>query len=122
MLIDLFNFNLFRFKLASKIREFADSKQLFEPYEYVLTEYLELMRLDQIDKFGIRNLAPFAFLNLGRDDDCYNFIKDFARIDRNKDSKIPDSKEGDWIYLTGQDKMEYLDHNVGSLEFLVSSF
>jgi hypothetical protein len=108
--------------LTDTIWKYADKNGLFEPYEFVLAEYQELMRLAHGDNMGIRNFAPFAWLNLGKDDDCYNFIKWWVEIDSegNYDwGEPPQSREGDWLYLTGQDKMEYLETVQDDLTTLV---
>jgi hypothetical protein len=41
------------------------------------------MRLSHGDNMGVRMYAPFALLNLGKDDDCDNFIRyDFFNVPR----------------------------------------
>jgi hypothetical protein len=59
-------------------------------------------------------------LYLGRDDDCYNFIKWWETTGKTsgKDNP-PKSKEGDWMYLTGQDKLDFLDKPCMELAFTV---
>jgi hypothetical protein len=88
-----------------------------------LAEYLEVMRLVN-SKRRFQSLAPLAFLNLGLDDDCYNFVKWWETsytLSTGYDlyNPLPLSMKGDWIYLTGQDKMEYLGQNICDLGALV---
>jgi hypothetical protein len=102
-----------------------------------MAEQLEAMRLESepsrmfgypikyySDKERVQRSALFTFLYLGRDDECYNFIKwwDTAWIpwiphDRRDWAHWYNSKKGDWMYLTGQDKRKYLrdDDNFGRI-------
>jgi hypothetical protein len=65
-----------------------------------------LLRLDREDEGLIRLKLPFLLLSIDRDEDAYNLIKWWSQ--NNSGFKPPRSQEGDWIYLTGQDKMEDL--------------
>jgi hypothetical protein len=112
--------------LNNAIRRYADKKGLFQPYEVVLAENLELMRLSHKDNMGVGVYAQFALLNLGFDDKCHNMIKWW--VEKHADSTYgwshpPPSSEGDWLYKTGQDKMEYLEiGSFTSMGFLVKYF
>jgi hypothetical protein len=83
------------------------------------------MRLDVRDHIGVRFRTPFTLMNLDRDDDAHNFIKWWATGGLDSDGlnwdDPPMSHEGDWLYLTGQDKTEDLfktmsDQNIHDLD------
>lgn len=46
---------------------------------------LDMLRLSRIDNMGIRNLIPPMFLQLDRDQECYDFIKWFEMDDQRCD-------------------------------------
>jgi hypothetical protein len=111
--------------LAETICQYSESLGgVYEHHEAALDQCL-----DQVTRFPkmrteITN-AIFIFLNLGRYDDCYNFIKWLENIcTKSEDGfyykRAFGSKEGDWIYPTGQDKMEYMDQTISQSCFLVN--
>ena len=98
-----------RYGLAEAILELADEKKQSFIYEKALAHNMELLRLIHSDNMGIRYEVPFVFLMLNRDEDCYNFLKWWGTIDphgRYNWGDPPESKEGDWLYLTDQDLLE----------------
>ncbi|GAX17186.1 hypothetical protein FisN_10Lh034 [Fistulifera solaris] len=78
-------------------------------WEKALSHALELMRLDYRDVIETRYVIPFILLNLNRDDDAFDFIRYWMKIDLNDRSKLFDlmnrhfeSREGEWIYPRNQ--------------------
>ncbi|KAL2073457.1 hypothetical protein VTL71DRAFT_10781 [Oculimacula yallundae] len=57
-----------------------------------LKHALDLLRLNRSDNLGVRSAAPALFMRLGKDQECYNFIKWWETHD-------PDSTY-DWADLT----------------------
>ncbi|KAL2071711.1 hypothetical protein VTL71DRAFT_12946 [Oculimacula yallundae] len=46
-----------------------------------LTHVLDILRLNRSDNMGVRSAAPALFLRLGKDQECYDFIKWWATCD-----------------------------------------
>ncbi len=64
-------------------------------FEHVCDELYEMLRLSHTDNFGFRSHIPSVFLTVGREDDCYNFIKWHLTRDDDYDwGEPPESVEG----------------------------
>jgi hypothetical protein len=92
--------------LYAQAAHIAETKSV---WERALSHALELMRLDYRDVVGTRSVIPFILLNLNRDDDAFDFIRYWTKIDLDDRSKLFDlmnrhfvSQEGDWIYPRNQ--------------------
>ena len=96
--------------LADKFLYMAHMEEVEHIYQKGLGNYLELLRLIHRDNMGLRDKVPFTLLNLNREDDAYNFLKWWITIDSNGIydwSKVPqNTKEGDWLWLRGQNRYE----------------
>jgi hypothetical protein len=117
---------IFHGYVAHTICQYTESLGgVFEHYEAALDEYLYPVIMCPKMSTDI-SFATFTFLKLGRYDDCYNFIKWLETIcvksvnGLNYLKQPSESKEGDWIYPTGQDKMEYLDQPISTSCFMVN--
>ncbi|GAX27806.1 hypothetical protein FisN_13Hu087 [Fistulifera solaris] len=80
----------------------ADIKQVWET---TLAHALELQRLDAIGPQDIRCMTPFMLLNLNRDDDAFDFMRHWMKIDdHNFDVqttlmiRYAAVQKGQWIY------------------------
>ena len=95
--------------LAEAIMELAKDKKQSFIYEKSLSHHMELLRLIHGDNMGIRYMVPATFLILNKDEECHNFLKWWCTIDPHGTydwGDVPQSKEGDWLYLTNQDLYE----------------
>jgi hypothetical protein len=55
----------------------------FDSVKTALDHTMEILRLCRSDNMGVRNLAPHMMLRLGRDQDCYDFVKWWENCDPN---------------------------------------
>lgn len=73
-----------------------------EAVELALRHSLEMLRLDHVDTAQVRRLVPALYLRLGRDQECYDFIKSwyFARQDTHFQPGAP------YLIMKGEDVYE----------------
>ena len=96
-----------KYRLAGALFEMAEKKKLKHIYDSAIEQYLSLLRLNFSDHMSIRDQLPFIFLKANGDQDCYDFVKWWIF---NADSdEISRSKDGDWLYLRGENTLENHD-------------
>ncbi len=89
-----------KFGLAQQIMALAEKHEDRDLYERLCRDLLEIKRLDHTDVLGVRSILPFVLLILGRDNDCYGFIKWHLSRDENYDwSNPPNASKGNPIIL-----------------------
>jgi hypothetical protein len=69
-------------------------------WEAVVEHYQEILRLCELDNLVLRFRFPFLLLHLNRDDDAFDFCRDWCiEVDPEERELLHiNSQEGDWIY------------------------
>jgi hypothetical protein len=73
--------------------------------ELGLEHSLDMLRLNRNDNQCIRSIVPPLYLRLGRDQECYDFIKWWNTIGQDEDHDLSDTKLP-YLSLKDQDAME----------------
>ncbi|KAK7955115.1 hypothetical protein PG988_015809 [Apiospora saccharicola] len=87
-----------------------------------LEHFQDMMRLCRSDNMGIRDHVPPLMLRLGRDQECYDFIKWWETTGQEGDYDWGDPELA-FLDVKDADVTEYPDfllHRFGNLEFLIS--
>ena len=63
--------------------------QTFDAVDQAHSHLMHMLRLCRGDNMGVRDLVPALFLRLGRDQECYDFLKWWA--------KMHDDMHYDWV-------------------------
>ena len=97
-----------RLELADEILHVAHDYERISIFDIAISHYLELMRLSHSDNQGCRSRTPFILLSMDRDDDAYNFIKWWESVPGSDYDwgDPPPVREGEWSYLTNQNRYE----------------
>jgi hypothetical protein len=70
-----------------------------------LDHILDMLRLCRSDNMGVRNLVPALYLRLGRDQECYDFVKWYATEGQRGDYDWGDMENG-FLDLKDEDAFE----------------
>lgn len=70
-----------RYALIEALRKVST----FDATQESLDHCLDILRLNRSDNMGVRDLVPVLFLRLGRDQECYDFVKWFQTIGQDGD-------------------------------------
>ena len=102
-----------RLALANEIHDgIAWDYETKESWEAVLEHYQDMLRLCSSDNLGLRFRFPFLLLNLNRDDDAFDFIRFWFKVDDGnleaRQSLHAESQVGDWLY-GHQEDCRFLD-------------
>lgn len=73
--------------------------------EAALNHLLDMLRLCRGDNMGVRDAVPALFLRLGKDQECYDFVKWWASIGERKDYDYGDLDEP-YLDLKDQNALE----------------
>ncbi|PVH99201.1 hypothetical protein DM02DRAFT_594753 [Periconia macrospinosa] len=65
-----------------------------------LSNIMDMLRLCRGDNMGVRDIAPGLFLRLHRDQECYDFVKWWARVYSGEESKTYDWGDMSQPYLS----------------------
>ncbi|KAK3361507.1 hypothetical protein B0T24DRAFT_641736 [Lasiosphaeria ovina] len=97
--------------------------QTVSAVEKALAHFTDMLRLCRSDNLSVRDIVPGLLLRLGREQECYDFIKWWATID-DEDHYNGDYDWGDnklpYLDLRGEDAFEAIDKvATGSLSHVV---
>jgi hypothetical protein len=78
-----------------------------------LDHAMNVLRLNRSDNMGVRNLIPALFLRLGRDQDCYDFVKWYQTTGQESDYDWGDLSLP-FLHIRNANALESVDYMCGS--------
>lgn len=73
-----------------------------------LEHFTDMLRLNRIDNQGVRDIVPHLMLRLGREQECYDFLKWFATTGKRRDYDWSDTTLP-YLDIRGADFFEWID-------------
>lgn len=85
----------------------------FDAIQASLDHALEVLRLNRSDNMGVRSLIPTLFLRLGRDQDCYDFVKWYQTTGQESDYNWGDTSLP-FLHIRNTNALESVEYMCGS--------
>ncbi|CAG9990094.1 unnamed protein product [Clonostachys byssicola] len=98
-IVETRNYMRARFAAASALLQ-VDTK---DAVESALEHFNEMIRLGRSDDQGVRDIIPHLLLRLGREQECYHFLKWWATAENPRDVATP------YLYLPEADPLESVE-------------
>lgn len=119
---DVFDIQVGRFWRLFETRDYMRSRfrtvdalgrvGTFDAIQAALDHALDMQRLSRTDNMGVRELIPSLFLRLGRDQDCYDFIKWHQTMGRDDDYDWGDMS-APFLHIKNANAFESIEYMCG---------